>query len=727
MRKGAVLLAVALGLMAAAAGLFLARPGLFLTSRVVGEGLRRLGASYAPRWKTLQFAATAREPRRHRYHFRSTGLCFSDPGGVYSTCFSELELSVIVFYSGRGPVVERVDRLAATVETASVDLRRRLPRVAAFIVPRALRSTSVEELRVEVSSFTVHADSASVSGKFAAALALEGRRPLSASADLRIRGPKGTERLKAELTADTDLLEGGKPSFVDLVGRAELGKLGRARVAVRARRDLARYFVSGGASLDAASGPLRAVRLTGCEGSAPFAAGGGRPAGGDGACRFEVIPRRDPEGPLGRMTRASGRISVRGGVGGERWNAGLAASLDPVAAWGSLAAELKAAAEGSLDRPLGEAAVSHELRASAALPRFEQLADFLRDTSWAVPAPIHVLTGPLSASISSRGDSRAERVAFSYELSSRLTGKRQRLVAGAKGVLTAVDALSPGRSFEHEGTLTLDEVALELPRLDVGRAPKVSSDKRIKAPPRSPTASRRPLPPVRGTLGVRTVKPLILFSNLAKDPVPIALDLTAFFPPSGVHGLVSVKRFGVELFRRDAVIDHLDVRLSSGSRVGELEGLVLYKAPGTAISIRIHGTTEKPRVEFTSVPPLKREEIIALLIFGKSPDELDPEQSASVSNTESALQSRAFGLASLYLFGATPIEHVGYDAATKTTSVRLRLPGGANLTLGGDFDQSKQLSVRKALAPHWAIQSEVTGQGGESSAAATFLEWFNRY
>ena len=168
--------------------------------------------------------------------------------------------------------------------------------------------------------------------------------------------------------------------------------------------------------------------------------------------------------------------------------------------------------------------------------------------------------------------------------------------------------------------------------------------------------------------------------------------------------------------------------LSSGSKVGELEGLIRYKTPGADIRIVILGTTEKPIIEFLSVPPMKREDVIALLIFGKSPDELDPDQTASVGNTETALESRAFGLASLYFFGATPIEHVGYDSATKTTMVKLRLPGGANLTLGADTSQNRQVTVRKPLAPHWAIQSEFTDQGSQQTkAAATFLEWFNRY
>ena len=212
--------------------------------------------------------------------------------------------------------------------------------------------------------------------------------------------------------------------------------------------------------------------------------------------------------------------------------------------------------------------------------------------------------------------------------------------------------------------------------------------------------------------------------------MPVALDLDVGYSPVAVGGTIGVRSFDIELFRRTATIDHVNVVLSSGSTVGTIEGLVRYETEDVKISILILGTTERPRIELTSVPPMKRADIIALLIFGKSPDELDPEQTASVSNTETALESRAFGLASLYLFGATPIEHVGYDPGTKTTSVRLRLPGGANLTLGSDFDQSRQLTVRKPLARHWAIQSEMTSQsaqGQQSSSAATFLEWFNRY
>jgi hypothetical protein len=742
MRKWILGLASASVLLLAAAAfagaLFFARPELLLTGRSIGAAIKFAGKAYAPRWASLRFAARAIGRRRHRYTLDAADFCFADPRGSFSACFSELELSVVVLYTRHGPVVESVERLVAVSADARFDARNPPPRSGGFVAPAALRSASVRSLRVELSSFAFITEKTEVSGSLRANLVPGARRPLSIAADARIRGSSDAWRLKTELTASTDLLEGGKPSFIDLVGRADLGPRGRARAAFRVRREPLRWAASGGVELIPPDGPLKVLRLTACEGSAPLRPGAARPSGADLSCRWEAVPSKRAPEPFGSIASATGRASLSAGLDGERYRAALKATLDPIKVWCEIAGDLALGVAGRLDRPLKEAAVTHELRAAVKVARFEDLVAFLRNTKFSVPAPVHVLSGPLALSVSSRGDPRDARRTARYSFSSDLAGGRQRLVLRGEGELTAVNPLAPGRAFEHSGQLILKEVALELPRLDVGRAPKVLVDRRIRTGDEAPAVPVNidpppvgvRFPPVRGSLSVKTEKPLLLFSNLAKDPVPAALDLVLTFPPASVGGLVAVRKFNVELFRRNATVDHLNVALSSGSKIGALEGLVLYKTPSAAISILIMGTTEKPRIELTSVPPMKREDIIALLIFGKSPDELDPEETASVSNTETALESQAFGLASLYLFGATPIEHVGYDSATKTATVRLRLPGGANLTLGSDFDQSRQLSVRKPLAPHWAIQSELSEQGQQSqqgSGAATYLEWFNRY
>ncbi len=737
------LAAAALVLLAAGAGVcvwvFFVHPGAVLTSRTAGAAIKRFGEAYSPSWSSLAFEPSVVGPRRHRYALKTENLCLRSADGVISGCFSRLELSVVVRYGRKGPSLELVESFIAVSDSLSVDLRRR---TGGAVKPpsAALLTTPVRSLRVELTSSTVTTVTTAVSGSLLAVLAVEGRRPLSLAADLKIRARGSVTRLKADLTADTDLMKGGgPPTFVDLVGRADLGTHGRAKAAFRIRREKGRYAVAGSAEVSASTGPVSAFRLAECAGSAPFAAGGARPASGEVSCRWELASARRLAAPFTVVKGASGRIFLSGGLDGRKYLAALKADLDPITTWGELSGGLEVKAAGDLDRPLKDAKVSHELRALVKVPRFEELVAFLRETKYAVPAPVHVLKGPLTLSVESRGDPMSDQLAATYTFTSDLSGPRQRLILRANGTLTVAGARTPLRTFEHDGVLTLKEVALEVPRLELGRAPKVFKDKRIKtrdepaavAPSAGAAASPRPTKPfsfpVRGRLVVKTEKPVLLFSNLAKDPIPVALDLVATFPPADASGVVAARSFAVELFRRNATVDHLNVALTAGSKVGALEGLVLYKTPEVDIRILINGTTEKPRVEFTSVPPLKREEIISMLIFGKSPDELDPEQTASVTNTETALESRAFGLTSLYLFGATPIEHVGYDPATKTTVVRLRLPGGANLSLGSDFDQGRQLTVRKPLAPHWAIESEVTDQAQQGRAAATFLEWFNRY
>jgi hypothetical protein len=272
----------------------------------------------------------------------------------------------------------------------------------------------------------------------------------------------------------------------------------------------------------------------------------------------------------------------------------------------------------------------------------------------------------------------------------------------------------------------LEDVALDLPRLDVGALPRATVDKRI-GPPKPPAGGGSP---VRLQARVRTEKPVRLFSNLAADPVPVSLDLGLASPPMAASGTVSIGGFGVRLFRRSARIERLDLGLKPG-RPAAIDGELSYKAAEATIRILLLGTAKKPRVDFMSDPPMERDEIIALLVYGKSPSELDLDEAQSVGNTRTALESKAFGLASLYLFGTTPIETVTYDAASRAYAVKFRLPGGASMELSSDFSTTRELRVRKLLAPHWAVQSELQTRrdeaGTETGGGAAWLEWFDRY
>lgn len=367
--------------------------------------------------------------------------------------------------------------------------------------------------------------------------------------------------------------------------------------------------------------------------------------------------------------------------------------------------------------------------------RFEDVVAGLKGTPYAVPAPFHALKGPLRLELAAFADPGADPLRADVRLGVDLAGARQKLAGEVTAKVAVSEAASPRRRYAVDAEALIREAVFVLPKLDIASVPTGTLDPRIRtgaeapalrdalAPSPAPAAA----PPVRARLAVRTLRPLLLLSNLAKDPVPVSVDLVAGYPPPSAAGSVGVKGFWLELFRGRAFVERFDVRLSSGSPHGTLDGLIVYKAEEVLVHIRLRGTTEMPLVEFSSEPPLKREQILALLVFGKTPAQLDPEETASVANTHTALESRSFGLASLYMIGATPIEHVAYDPGSKKATVKLRLPGGALLQLGSDFDGARGLRLRQPLSAHWAIQSELSEQGPETRFGTTFLEWFNRY
>jgi hypothetical protein len=188
---------------------------------------------------------------------------------------------------------------------------------------------------------------------------------------------------------------------------------------------------------------------------------------------------------------------------------------------------------------------------------------------------------------------------------------------------------------------------------------------------------------------------------------------------------VDIRRFRATIFRRLASIEHIRFTGRPGSPALDLDGLVLYQAAEAKISIRLLGTTQKPQVEFESDPPMNQADIMAMLLFGKSPDQLDSDQQSSAANAQTAVSNSAFGLASLYLLASTPVEYVGYDPVSRTYMVKFRLPGGATLQVGSD-GQSKGVQLRKRISSHLAIQTEFTSTQTQGNIVTTLLEWYGR-
>jgi hypothetical protein len=426
---------------------------------------------------------------------------------------------------------------------------------------------------------------------------------------------------------------------------------------------------------------------------------------------------RPPDSVSGRI-RAELRTSAWIPDPAERVHGTVAVVLDPLrsrAAEVEGRAETRARVDGvptddpSLWKIEGEAAASLEAR------RFEVFVAALDPTPWAVPAPFNALQGVI------RLDLRTLIRGFSIEGPLQL---RTRLVSA--GQLLDVDATSLVRV--GEGTrvvvdVVLTDVQLALPKLELAAPPRIFPDSRIAR--RQEAGELGVGEPPRYRIRVRTPRgrPLRLLSNFAREPVPVRLSV-ALDDGREARGTAEVLRFPLRAFRRDAELESFRVDL----KTRQIAGSIKVRYTDYTVTIAIAGTLDRTEVRLSSEPPVPEQQLIAVLLFGREIDELDPDQTASVGSTRAAIADGALNLASLYALAATPVESVGYDPRNGVFSAKVRLGLGTSLNVGAGAGELEYVGIRRRLSRFWTLTTDLAHPTGrEDRAVSAFLEWIHRY
>lgn len=761
---------VLLGGIAAAAALFIARPQWFLTTETVSRAIHVLAASYHPRWKSFDFGVRSLSFSEKVISLYARDLCFEHAASGLEGCVKELDVQVGVRLYVFGVNLTKISRLIVSGDHLNLDQTRSqpdasqhrsggLPTSLPTLLPAALRGLAIETLRVDLPAIEIIQTSGTIRADLRLRFDPAQARPMALTLELDQRSGKARTRYHGEASLDSDLFRGKPLSYLDAQGRLNADGVNvqfqagirqkesdemtftlnasarlpgrRVEAVVEGSRGGTRFGMTGSAGVWEDSGPIRSVQLK------PFTLEALLKKDSteweritfDG--RFEL----EPEVFVGKSLRRSpartleGRVAIHarstpGTLEKDHVDADVSVVVKPIKDWCEFHGSFEARVSGRASR-VETLSITHTLDVGLNVPRFEHLVEFLSRTPYAVPAPLCVLKGPLSVSVKGRGGPHDEHE-LTYEVVSGLAAGRQALKFDMKGTLIASRLLSPGRSFKDETKVTVKDIALQLPRLDIKGLSPFLSDSRIK---NGPDSEKQDQPgsatAMAVALRVNTVKPILFYSNLARDPVPVVVNLVLNSPTGGVNGTVDIRPFRAVIFRRTASIDHITLSGRAGSTLMDLDGLIVYRAGETRISIRLLGSAQKPVVEFESDPPMSQADIMAMLLFGKSPNELDSDQQSSVANTQTAVANSAFGLASLYLLASTPVDYVGYDPASRTYTVKLRLPGGATLQVGSD-GRSKGVQLRKRIASHLALQTELTSTRSQGNVVTTFLEWFGR-
>lgn len=707
---------------------------------ILREPLLRWGAGQArkaggPRieWREASVMTVSHSLLLRRFQVVFDGLCVELEEPRAKGCFEHALVSATVDFSKLRPRLRELGPIAFLGGELDADLERSRARADAPspsrtrkeaegpVLPKWIRDAAIPSLRVELRRAEVRAAGRRILGKASAILTSPRGEPARGelSTEARAGSGKTMERAQARLNLSSpERLTGFAGITFSLTatgagaGRmAELSSEGRwsgSELSTRSR------FV--------ASGMLPGF---GKISSVDCAATLGRKGALRARCPVRVVLPVPPRGlkPFQLPTLTGAVVEAElASVFSERGPKGtLSLELEPVAA-----PLFRGEGHGRMEID-GEPRRT-EFAVKLTVPSFQKLERALRGSSWAVPAPFHVLGGSLVLDAHGTWDERRKAVPLALE--TWLSSPRQRIRVRGEGEFRME---RPHLDLDVD----LADVRLQLPRLDLSEPPKIIADQRIEGGIPSPEAgearkapsakAKAEAPGMTYSIRLRTSQPVQLSSNLARTPIPVRANLRIDHdkPPSGT---VDVEAFRAELFRREAGIDHVRIELNDPPKESKLEGKVRFEYADYLIDVFLLGTVGDPRVLLRSEPPLPEDQLVAALLFGAPLDTLDPDQINSVGSARAALTDGALSLASLYVLSSTPIQSISYDPASGIVSAKIRLAEGTSLNLGTGTDRYQEIGIRKRLGPHWTITTELVRPAEEREhRVSAFLEWALRY
>ncbi|MFH1653931.1 MAG: translocation/assembly module TamB domain-containing protein, partial [Pseudomonadota bacterium] len=362
-----------------------------------------------------------------------------------------------------------------------------------------------------------------------------------------------------------------------------------------------------------------------------------------------------------------------------------------------------------------------------AIENYSKLVRFLVSTPYSIPAPLNSLDGRVSLKVKGAFDFPLSFSHLPIEIQTRLGSEHQKLNIDGRGYADLHMKDMEITKIDVVADVELTEVQLQLPNLSPVAIPQLFPDPRIKLAegPKQKKEKAFQLN-YKASLKTNKGKPLILLSNLAKTPVPIAIDVAA--ENGKFSGSVNVQQFSIDLFRRKAKLERLNLKLEDPINLSDVNGLASVKYADYTVNIGVEGPVKHPAVILSSNPPMSQEDIISTLIYGEPYSNLDKTDAESVGGMNDAFANRALALTSMYLFASTPIQRIGYNPDTKTVSAKLKIADGTSLTIATDGESKGEVGLRRRLGNGWIINTTVESPTDDvDTKGSAFLEWHKRH
>lgn len=366
-----------------------------------------------------------------------------------------------------------------------------------------------------------------------------------------------------------------------------------------------------------------------------------------------------------------------------------------------------------------------DLDLQAVLPQFKRWVRAMEKTAFPVFAPLNNLDGSVELKVAGKADLARQKGSIPLEFKSNLKSAEQSFVSQGKGDVT-YQVLKKATETQVNFDFVLDDVKLVMPHLGYTTLPTLFPDARFVDPRKKVAAAANKHLKYQLSLRTPADKPARLVSNLTKDSIPLYFDLNMNEKKLG--GNIRVGSTQIDFFRRNATVEKFNLTLAEPSNKSVVDGLLRVKYADYTIDIIVVGAIERPKIIFQSDPPLEQDQILSVLIYGRTFEDLDNQNSSSVTAVSTAIADRALALGSLFLLASSPVESIRYDPSSRAFSAKIKLAQGTSIDLGTHEGKTQEVGFRKSLKGNWLIRTYFTNDPqANTQKGGALLEWHKRY
>ncbi len=370
--------------------------------------------------------------------------------------------------------------------------------------------------------------------------------------------------------------------------------------------------------------------------------------------------------------------------------------------------------------------VSPTVDATIKFPNFQAVKGWLESNRIMVPSPFDILQGSIEATIKTTLWQSDKGLVIPIDAKANLASTEQKVVLDSKINLYIPENF---KSVDIMLDFTVHDFIVELPPLDpVQGFPQLTKDSRLLMQPEGSVG-----PPdafkFRVMYGIRTAKPgaVRLLSKLAKPAIPVSLDLDRT-ARGDTLGSVRIEPFELNYLHRTMHIDQLRVIMDDRETADfAVDGRLRMEQSQYKVSIVVSGSLRSPLIKLSSEPELSRSDIVSVLLYDRTSDQLVSADRETVGSFEAAISDRAIGLLGLWVFASTPIRSFSYNALTKVYTATVQLAEGTTASIGTDWEEAAQLEVRKRVTRRWVLTASWAPSDSKEQLGKLVLQWEKRF